>query len=346
MEHYKVALFYDSYGRPNTGGTTVRPHNLVKMLLKFQIDFTIFSLNAPHPEYNIPGKIRNLSQFNPREYNVFWVENSFRAKDVLTKFGILPIYGTNIIPNSFPQHALPYINDVDKSRQERSRVRERQVIKSYKGKFWLSQSDFQEKEYRKLGLPYNIPVMRAPNPVDISLFHPPIEKPKEFIIGWTGKYNSAKKPEFLQKIASRFPEVTFYCFSDNEIPLEFTSNVKMMIRKTNKEVASLLRKCSAFISTSITDNQPLGVLEAMATALPVVGFRTSGMPEIISHGQTGFLVDLGNIEHFIVEIERLLLGYYDLRQIKCNARMFIMDNFSEEACIKQYIEIFKEYLER
>jgi len=240
---------------------------------------------------------------------------------------------------------LPYVDEVGKSRQNKSIQKEKQIIKTYKGKFWLSQSDFQEKEYRRLGLSYNIPVYRAPNPIDIKLFSLAQKKPKEFIVGWTGKNNWAKHPTFLREIASYFPSITFYCLSDNEFPkIDFGDNVKVMLRKTNKQVAELLKQCSLFLSTSVTENQPLGVLEAMATGLPVIGFRTSGMSEIIKHGQTGFLVDLGNVEHFVVEINRVLNGYYDLRQIKANARSYILDNFSEKACFKKYLKIFEEYL--
>ncbi len=342
--NYKIALFYNGYGRPNTGGTTVRPHNLAKMLLKFGIDFKVFCENSPNPEYNIPGKIMNMSQFNPKNFNIFWVENSLRVVPTLNSKGILPILGTNIIPNSASQHALPYVDEQGKARQNGSIQLERGIIKNYKGKFWLSQSDFQEKEYRKLGLPYNIKVLRAPNPIDIDLFYPARKKPKEFIVAWTGKANWAKHPIFLQQIASAFPSITFYCITDHQIPITFPSNVQIMIGKSNIEVASLLRKCSLFLSTSVTENQPLGALEAMATGLPVIGFRTSGMPEIIKHGETGFLVDLGNIEHYIVEINRILNKDYNLRQITSNARMYINDNFSEKACIKQYLRIFEEYL--
>lgn len=342
---YKIALFYDIYGRPNTGGTTIRPYNIVKMLYKFNMNFKVFCLNPPDPEFNIPGKILNIDKFNPKDFNVFWVENSFKAVQNLNKKGILPILGTNIIPNSAPQHAIPYLDNTGKSRQFSSIQLEENVIKNFKGKFWLSQSDFQEKEYRRLGLPYNTPVYRAPNPIDISLFCPGNKKPEKVIIGWTGKDNWAKHPIFLKQIAEAFSNIIFYCFTDNII-IDLPKNVKIMKGKTNKEVAELLKQCSLFFSTSVTENQPLGVLEAMATGVTVIGFRTSGMPEIIIHKRTGFLVDLGNIEHYIVEINRILKGYYNLQQINHNAVSYIIDNFSEEACIKQYISIFNKYLNK
>jgi len=188
-------------------------------------------------------------------------------------------------------------------------------------------------------------VYRAPNPIDINLFYPVKEKPKEFIIAWTGKNNWAKHPIFLQQIASTFPLITFYCISDHEIPIKFTSNVKMMIGKTNKEVSDLLRQSSLFLSTSVTENQPLGVLESMATGLPVVAFRTSGMPEIVKENYNGRLVDLGNIDHFKIEIERLLRNPEERDKLGKNGRKYIEENFSYDVCYKIYRDIFQKYLE-
>lgn len=45
-----------------------------------------------------------------------------------------------------------------------------------------------------------------------------------------------------------------------------------------------------FLFTSLADNQPLTVLETMATGTPIVGFHTGGIPEMVIQGQTGFLV--------------------------------------------------------
>ena len=110
-------------------------------------------------------------------------------------------------------------------------------LDKYNPKFWLSQSDFQEKEYRRLGLPLNMPVYRAPNPINTDIFYPPKAESKKLIIGWTGKNNWAKHPEFLVKIASYFPNILFYCFSDAEVGIPSIPNIRIFKGATNQEVA-------------------------------------------------------------------------------------------------------------
>lgn len=348
MEKYKVAFFYNTYGVPHTGGTTVRPINLVKMLNKFGIDVSVFCTN---PELTNPKgdkKIYCWKDFRKDNFNIFWNENALQMGKVFAKEGIIPILGTNIVPNSSPQHALPYVDEIGIARQQSYCEKELKTIKENHGKFWLSQSYFQEKEYRRLGLSDTIPVYRAPNPINIDLFKQNDSKTvnDKIKIAWTGKNNWAKHASFVAELAKALPDTEFYCLSDNDLPcLMSLGNVTILPERTNEEVAEILKDMDIFLSTSVTENQPLGVLEAMATGLPVIGFRTSGMPEIITEGYNGILVDLGNIQHYMVELKQLIKNEEKRRCLGEKAREYVVNNFSEEACMRQYKFIFDKYLE-
>jgi glycosyltransferase involved in cell wall biosynthesis len=52
----------------------------------------------------------------------------------------------------------------------------------------------------------------------------------------------------------------------------------------------LLSAADAFIHTANEDPHPRAVIEAMASALPVVAFAVDGVSETVVHGETGFLV--------------------------------------------------------
>ena len=54
------------------------------------------------------------------------------------------------------------------------------------------------------------------------------------------------------------------------------------------------------------DSFPLVALEAAAMARPVIASRVGGFPEIVIEGQTGLLIDAGDIEGFAQAAARLL----------------------------------------
>ncbi len=62
-----------------------------------------------------------------------------------------------------------------------------------------------------------------------------------------------------------------------------------------KDVARIHAALDIFVHPARSDPCPLGVLEASAARLPVVGYAHGGVPELVSHGETGLLVPEGDI---------------------------------------------------
>ncbi len=61
-------------------------------------------------------------------------------------------------------------------------------------------------------------------------------------------------------------------------------------------VVSLLRSASMLVLPSYSENQPNAIIEAMAYGLPVIASRVGGIPEIVTDGETGYLVDPGDLD--------------------------------------------------
>lgn len=51
-----------------------------------------------------------------------------------------------------------------------------------------------------------------------------------------------------------------------------------------------------FLNASHIDNQPLSILEAFATGLPVVSTNAGGIPDMVTDGVTGYLVERGDFQ--------------------------------------------------
>ncbi len=62
------------------------------------------------------------------------------------------------------------------------------------------------------------------------------------------------------------------------------------------DVARLLAAADLFLLPSRQEAFGLAALEAMACGVPVIAARTGGLPEVVEHGRTGYLLPPGDVE--------------------------------------------------
>ncbi|MEL7227669.1 MAG: glycosyltransferase family 4 protein, partial [Cyanobacteria bacterium J06576_12] len=68
----------------------------------------------------------------------------------------------------------------------------------------------------------------------------------------------------------------------------------------------LLQRANAFVLPSYNEGLPMAMLEAMAWALPTISTPVGGIPEFLDDGETGYLVEPGDVEKLAYSMERLI----------------------------------------
>jgi glycosyltransferase involved in cell wall biosynthesis len=88
----------------------------------------------------------------------------------------------------------------------------------------------------------------------------------------------------------------------------------------------------------ISFEEPFGlsVVEAMACGTPVVAFRRGSMPEVILHGETGFLVSS------VIEAAAALDRIPTLSRQAC--RCSVEQRFSRERMVQDYLTVYGQIL--
>jgi glycosyltransferase involved in cell wall biosynthesis len=75
---------------------------------------------------------------------------------------------------------------------------------------------------------------------------------------------------------------------------------------TGADKLTRLQQAAVFALPSFSEGLPMGLLEAMAAGLPVLATPVGGIPEVITDGVEGFLVDPGDVGALTDRLSRLL----------------------------------------
>jgi len=105
-------------------------------------------------------------------------------------------------------------------------------------------------------------------------------------------------------------------------------------------IVQAYRAADVFVIPSLQDNLPNTVLEAMACGVPVVGFDVGGVGDMIVDGETGRLVDPGDIEGLASVLDELLDDLPHAQGMGAMARRRIEAQFTAEQQVERHLEVY------
>lgn len=111
------------------------------------------------------------------------------------------------------------------------------------------------------------------------------------------------------------------------------------------ELAMYLAASDLLVFTSLAENHPLSVLEAMAAGTCVMGYATGGVPEQITDGTDGLLVPSGEQK----ALTRLFSDMPDrarLAEFGCAARRNFESRFTADHMIERYRALYQSEIAR
>jgi glycosyltransferase involved in cell wall biosynthesis len=204
------------------------------------------------------------------------------------------------------------------------------------------------------------------NGVDIDVFKPasdPVGSKQKFgflpghiVIGCVARFNRIKNiPGLIRGFAlchGRFPETRLLLVGDGE-DLE---EVRQVIRQFNLEeevkllgrrldVHLCLHAMDIFIQPSYYECMPVTVLEAMSSGLPVIATRIGGIPEIVTEGQNGILMNNPEPEVIASAIGRLVNDQDMRNRYAVNNRALIEQKFSIKTMVQAYERFFDSIIQ-
>lgn len=107
------------------------------------------------------------------------------------------------------------------------------------------------------------------------------------------------------------------------------------------ELPDYLNELKLIVLPSYTEGLPNIMLEAMACGTPVLATPVGAIPDVITDGETGFIMENNNPKCIAENVMRAL-NHPDLEKIVKNARELVEKEFAyEAACVERYKKILE-----
>ena len=113
-----------------------------------------------------------------------------------------------------------------------------------------------------------------------------------------------------------------------------------------EQVAEKLAIADVLLLPSELESFGLAALEAMACEVVPIGTRVGGMPEVVEHGKTGYLADVGDVDAMANYAIDILSDEAQLRAMGRECRKVAAERFSSKKIIPQYEEFYWRVLAR
>lgn len=121
-------------------------------------------------------------------------------------------------------------------------------------------------------------------------------------------------------------------------------NDKVLFLGKQKNISDLLSISDLKFLFSEKESFGLVLLEAMACGVPCIGTKVGGIPEVIEHGKTGYLIDVGDHRAAANYAINLVKDQEKYKEFSKRSVKSTQDKFCSDKIISKYLRIYESLL--
>jgi glycosyltransferase involved in cell wall biosynthesis len=178
---------------------------------------------------------------------------------------------------------------------------------------------------------------------------------ERFVVGWIGRMTTIKRvPDVLlsfKALLDRGVDATLCLVGDgpDRTALERQAAALGIARNIlsvgyQEDVAPYYSFFDALVLTSANEGTPVVAIEALAAGRPVVATRVGGLPDVVSEGEDGFLVEVGDVEGLAAALERLALDPALRARMGAAGPPRVVPRYRVERLVDDVDELYRELL--
>jgi glycosyltransferase involved in cell wall biosynthesis len=170
-------------------------------------------------------------------------------------------------------------------------------------------------------------------------------------VAFAGRISPEKGIDTLLAAAAQMPDVAFKVAGDgpvfSEMKAKAPRNVEFVGQLKPEQLNQFYRRSRMLVVPSVWFEQfPMVVLEAMGRALPVIGSRIGGLPEIIEDGLTGSTFEPGNSGDLAKQVRRLWDDPQLCRRMGMAGRQKVQRQYTEYTYFQNLMAVYQAAIQR
>jgi glycosyltransferase involved in cell wall biosynthesis len=110
------------------------------------------------------------------------------------------------------------------------------------------------------------------------------------------------------------------------------------------QLQTWLSGAALVVLSSIEENCPMVILEAMAAGVPVVAASVGGVPDLVTEGETGLLCEPSETAAMPAQVQKALASPAAMAEMARRANKLAQERFHPKAVALRHLEIYREVL--
>ena len=199
-----------------------------------------------------------------------------------------------------------------------------------------SEKVYEESELTEFKKTYNIPTDKK-------------------IVAYVGRISPEKRLDVYVKVCKEVlktrEDTVFLVVGSGAL----SDSIKEMVSQTNiedkviftgliKDIGKIYSIISLLLLTSDTEGTPRVVLESMSFGKPVIATKVGGVPQLVKHGQNGYLTEREDVEHFTEYVNYLLDNDSTLKEMGNCARKVVENDYQGTTMQRKIETLYHEVL--
>ncbi len=202
---------------------------------------------------------------------------------------------------------------------------------------------------------YPVPIQVIPNGVDLDQLNPGLIRTNEIPqIVFAGRLVEQKNPLQVVRTLYQLKDLVWHCTIIGDGPLredlqreiaqlDLQSRCTLTGWKTPEEVIEYFKRSDILFMPSLSEGFPVTGVQASALGLALVVSRAGGFPEIVVHGENGFVIDAYDTLAMQAALHELLVDPQKLLKARLRSRE-LASRYDLNLISRKYLQIFQEVI--